>query len=159
MTIRMDAKIWNFLSRFFDTGSESFRQIDEIHEAELTQSNLIEFELHFTELVELMERAQHYGPAVGAAAKYLSIKQNLSASYQDLRPFLIAYIRFDVEDERVGLRTLGKGTDAFEAIWIAENLQSFINSEDVFFRDRVARAYDAIRDYTEHLYCLLETRE
>ncbi len=154
----MDAKIWNFISRFFESGLESFRQVSELHEAAQTQSNLIGFELHFTELVEMMVHAQRYGAAAGATSKYLSLKQELSITYQDLRPFLIAYIRFDVEDERIGLRTLGHGTDAFEAIWVAENLQKFIDSDDVFFRDRVARAYDAITDYTEHLYCLLETR-
>ncbi len=154
----MDAKFWNLLARFFDNGNDGFRRADEIHEAQQTQSNLIAFELHFTDLVEMMEKSQRVGPEPGASAKYLLLKEELKSSYQSLRPFLIAYIRFDVEDERVGLRTLGRGTDAFEAIWVAESLESFENSDDVFFRDRVARAYDAVRDYTEHLYCLLETR-
>ena len=88
----------------------------------------------------------------------MSLKQQLISSYRELRPFLLAYLRFDLEDERIGLRTLGIGTDAFEASWVADSLKSFVESDDVFLRDRVARANEAIKDYTEHLHCLLETR-
>jgi hypothetical protein len=136
----------------------NFRTIDEIHEARGTQGKLISFDLRFRDLVELMASAQRYGVTNGGNAQYLSLKRQVSTQYKELRPFLLAFIRFDIEDERMGLRTIGVGTDAFEAIWVAASLDDFVISDDVFFRDRVARAKLAIRDYTEHLHCLLETR-
>ena len=131
---------------------------EDIHEVNQTQTKLISFELSFVEIVELMEEAQRYGISNGSNSRYESLKQSLSGSYRDLRPFLLAYLRLDIEDERIGLRTLGHGTDAFEAIWAYGSLQEFVHADDVFFRDRVARALDAIKDYTEHLHCLFETR-
>lgn len=158
MSFRLDVSLWDAITNWLTAG-DKFQQIDEIHEAHGTQSRLISFQLRLTELVELLAEAQDYGIASsGQQAKYESLKHRLARGYLDLRPFLLAYIRFDLEDERVGLRTIGAGTDAFEALWVAPNLQSFVDSDDVFFRDRVARANDAVRDYTEHLHCLLETR-
>ena len=153
----MDAAIRAFATHWFPSNDSDYRQIDEVHEARETQTRLIVFELQFAEFVELLGNALKYGPTNGANAKYNALKPHLKYQYLELRPFLLAYIRLDVEDERIGLRTLGAGTDAFEAIWVAPTLQSFLDSHDVFFRDRVARANDAIRDYTEHLHCLLET--
>ncbi len=141
-----------------DLRGVSFQLTEDIHEVNQTQTKLISFELKFVEMVELMEEAQRYGISSGCNSRYFSLKQTLSDSYHDLRPFLLAYVRLDIEDERIGLRTLGHGTDAFEAIWAFGNLQEFVEVHDVFFRDRVARALDAIKDYTDHLHCLLETR-
>jgi hypothetical protein len=152
-----DAKIRDFVSHWLHPSNHSFQRLDEIHEAHDTRSRLITFELQLIEFVELLANAQDYGITAGRQAKFESIKHQLAKGYQSLRPFLLAYIRFDIEDERMGLRTIGAGTDAFEAIWVAGSLQSFLDSDDVFFRDRVARANDAMRDYTEHLHCLLET--
>ena len=141
-----------------DLRGDGFQLTEDIHEVNQTQTKLISFELNFVELVELMEQSQRYGISNGDNSRYGSLKQFLSGTYRDLRPFLLAYLRLDIEDERIGLRTLGHGTDAFEAIWAYESLQDFVETHDVFFRDRVARALDAIKDYTEHLHCLIETR-
>lgn len=154
----VESAIKNLLSHWFNSTDGDFQGTAEVHEAKSTQSKLISFELHFIELVELMDLAQRCGTTAGSNAQYISLRSKLNIAYQDLRPFLLAYLRFDIEDERVGLRTVGHGTDAFEAIWVHSCLTDFVESDDVFFRDRVGRASDAVRDYTEHLHCLLETR-
>jgi hypothetical protein len=154
----MDLAIRGLLSNWFNSTEDKFQGIGEVHEAKMTQTKLISFELNFHEIVELLAGAQKYGSTNGSEAKYNSLRLMLKDAYTDLRPFLLAYLRLDIEDERVGIRTIGIGTDAFEATWVAPSLQSFVESDDVFFRDRVGRAYEAIRDYTEHLHCLLETR-
>ena len=153
----LEAKIRDMFSYWFHSGDHHFQRLDEIHEAHDTQSRLITFELQLNELAQLLSNVQTYGMTMGKEAKFESLKHQLAKGYQALRPFLLAYIRLDIEDERIGLRTIGVGTDAFEAIWVAHSLQSVLDSDDVFFRDRVARANHAIRDYTEHLLCLLET--
>lgn len=157
MSFRIDRGVWETLSSWFQFREIRHQNIDEIHEAHDTQARLISFELRFAEFVEILATAQEYGVTFGNQARYETLRHQLAKSYISLRPFLLAYIKFDVEDERVGIRTVGAGTDAFEAIWVAPNLQSFIDSHDVFFRDRVGRANDALRDYNEHLHCLLET--
>jgi hypothetical protein len=158
LTNRINAKLRELLSILFDLRGDGFQLTEDVHEVNQTQTKLISFELNFVEMVELMEQSQRHGISNGSNSRYSSLKQSLSDTYGDLRPFLLAYLRLDIEDERVGLRTLGHGTDAFEAIWAYESLQEFVDSDDVFFRDRVARALDAIKDYTEHLHCLFETR-
>jgi hypothetical protein len=146
------------LANWFNSEDGDFQGIAEVHEAKQTQSKVISFELRFAELTELMSKAQRFGTSNGAQFQYEALRLQLSKMYLELRPFLLAFLRFDLEDERVGLRTAGHGTDAFEATWVHPTLQSFVDSDDVFFRDRVARANDAVKDYTEHLLCLLETR-
>lgn len=158
MAFKVEIDFKGVLSSIFGSDRGQFRPTDEIHEAKQTQAQLVRFELHLTEIAELMILTQRFGPSHSSQAKYESLRKNLIDLYTSLRPFLLAYLRFDLEDERVGLRTIGRGTDAFQAIWVWESLSDFLTSDDVFFRDRVARAKDAIRDYTEHLHCLLETR-
>ncbi len=149
----MDHALRELLTQWFNSEGGDFQGANDIHQARKTQTKLISFTLRFSEFSELLLNSQRYGTTNGTEAKYVSLKQQLVSSYQDLRPFLLAYLRFDLEDERIGI-----GTDAFEASWVADNLKSFVESDDVFLRDRVARANDAINDYTEHLHCLLETR-
>ena len=158
MAFKVEIDFKGALLSFFGSEKGQFRPTDDIHEAKQTQTHLVKFELHLTEIAELMVLTQRFGPSNSSQAKYESLRNNLIDLYTKLRPFLLAYLRFDLEDERVGLRTIGSGTDAFQAIWVWESLSGFLTSDDVFFRDRVARAQDAIRDYTEHLHCLLETR-
>jgi hypothetical protein len=158
LVARLEGALRSLLANWFNSEDGDFQGIGEVHEAKLTHSKVISFDLRFAEITELMAQAQRFGPTSGAQAQYDSLRRQLSSLYGELRPFLLAYLRFDLEDERVGIRTIGHGTDAFEAIWVHPNLQSFIDSDDVFFRDRVARANDAVKDYTEHLLCLLETR-
>lgn len=158
MSFRRDSAIRGIFSSWFNLVDNEFQGTDEVHRAKKTQAKLISFELLFFEVVELLAGAQKYGSTHGSEAKYESLRSQLQVTYTELRPFLLAYLRLDLEDERLGIRTIGRGTDAFEATWVAPTLQSFVDSDDVFFRDRVGRAYEAIRDYTEHLHCLLETR-
>ncbi len=154
----MDHALRELLAQWFNSDGGDFQGANEIHQARKTQTKLISFTLRFSEFSELLLNSQRYGTTNGTEAQYVSLKQQLISSYRELRPFLLAYLRFDLEDERIGLRTLGIGTDAFEASWVTDSLKSFVESDDVFLRDRVARANDAINDYTEHLHCLLETR-
>ena len=158
MFFRSDASIWTQITQWIGLNIPNYRQVDEIHEVRETHLKLVTFELNFLEFVELIVATTEENLTSGRQSKYLALKHQLAKAYLDLRPFLLAYIRFDIEDERVGMRTTGFGTDAFEAIWVAPSLPAFIESRDVFFRDRVGRANHAIKDYTEHLHCLLETR-
>jgi hypothetical protein len=154
----MDHALRELLAQWFNSEGGDFQGANEIHDNRKTQTKLISFALQFVEFSELLLNSQRYGTTYGTEAKYGSLKQQLVSNYAGLRPFLLAYLRFDLEDERIGLRTLGIGTDAFEASWVADSLKAFVESDDVFLRDRVARANEAINDYTEHLHCLLETR-
>jgi hypothetical protein len=135
-----------------------FITINQIHPTSQTKARLNEFEQVFAGFTDLLLNAQQYGPDCGAIQMFPLLQSQLQGEYCTLKPFLLAYLQIDPQDQFVGLRTLGTPTDAFEATWIAPSLKSFVDSDDVFFRDRVARAKAAIKDYTEHLHCLLETR-
>lgn len=145
--LRLSSMIASFLN-------DPFRHVSE------PSPELIEgfyaFELAYLELVVLLTESQRYGPRAGSERRYGELRATLGASYQDLRPFLMAFLRFDVEDERIGLLYGGKGSDAFEATWAAPSLQEFVTSDDVFFADRIARAQDALKYYNDHLHYLGE---
>lgn len=158
MIFRKDAKqtFTKITSFIIELWNDPFRHIDEISDSHAMQSKLISFERQFEEFVELLDNAQRYGPTQNGQTQYQARKEILAMTYTSLRPFLIAYLRFDLEDERVGLRVLGQGTDAFQATWAYASLHHFVDSDDVFFRDRVGRAKDALKYYNDHLHSLSE---
>ncbi len=158
MIIRKEAKvkfrhITNVLLHLWNS---PFGQIEDYSDREDSQGKLIRFEAEFGDFVDFLAYVQRYGPTSSSERKYQMQKTLLIENYKGLRPFLLAYLRYDVEDERIGLQFLGAGTDAFEATWAAPSLNAFLESDDVFFVDRVARASEALKYYNDHLHCLGE---
>lgn len=158
MVVRKEAKsklrhITNVLLHLWTT---PFGQVEDYSDPKESQTKLIRFEVAFVDFVEFLANVQRYGPTSSSERKYQMQKMILAESYKDLRPFLLAFLRYDVEDERIGLRFLGFGTDAFEATWASPSLNDFLENHDVFFTDRVGRASEALKYYNDHLHCLGE---
>lgn len=158
MIFRKEAKlkILQMTSLLSELWNDPFRHVHEASAGSCNQGQLIAFQRDYEELVEMLFEAQRYGPNTGNERRYMRLKDTLASQYQDLRPFLIAFLRFDVHDEKVGIVHGGMGADAFQATWAAASLQSFVASDDVFFSDRVTRAQDALKYYNDHLHCLGE---
>ncbi|MBI1333198.1 MAG: hypothetical protein JST12_06130 [Armatimonadetes bacterium] len=158
MAFRETAKrtIHQLSSLLFELWPDPYRHVHEDSARSFSTNHFTAFCADFEEFVEMLAGAQSYGPKFGSEARYKALKVAMEDRYRDLRPFLIAFLRFDVEDEKVGLRLLGSGTDAFQALWAQQTLAAFVESDDVFFRDRVARARDALAYYNDHLQYLGE---
>ena len=158
MIFRKDAKqrFLQISSVLHELWNDPFQHVHEASVGVDSQHKLFAFQRDFDEFIELLSDAQRYGPRVGSERKYSALKDSLGVQYQDLRPFLIAFLRFDTEDEKVGINYIGMGTDAFQALWSAPSLQTFVEDDDVFFGDRVARATDALKYYNDHLHYLGE---
>ena len=158
MAERNESNIWERFGDFFKFHERRFTRIDEIHDCHDTLARLNAFEIELYEISVLLNNSTIEGLTPGGEMRYSHLKSRLMKSYLTIRPYLLAYLRLDVEDKKVGRRTTGLETDTFEAIWVYPKIESFIEAHDVFFRDRVSRALQAISDYNEHLHCLLETR-
>ncbi len=124
-----------------------------------SQSSLNEFASDYAELAELMLAATIVAPTDETEFQYKRLVIQLKLRYLELRPFLLAFLRFDVQDEVIGIHYHGVGGDAFEATWAPPNLEQFARSNDVFFRDRVGRALDSLKYYNDHLTVLNEADE
>lgn len=158
MVVRKEAKnkLRHITNVLFHLWTAPFGQIEDYSNPKESQGKLIRFEVAFVDFVEFLASVQRYGPTSSSERKYQMQKMSLVESYKDLRPFLLAFLRYDVEDERIGLRFLGFGTDAFEATWAAPSLNDFLENHDVFFTDRVGRTSEALKYYNDHLHCLGE---
>ena len=158
MTFRTEAKqrLLSITTLLTELWNDPFRHVREASADMDNRAKIIKFSRGLEELVDLLWDCQQYGPKSVSEQRYQALRESLGAQYKDLRPFLIADLRFDVEDERVGLIYLGRGSDAFEAIWAVPSLRTFAEADDVFFNDRVARAKDALDYYNDHLHCLAE---
>lgn len=121
----------------------------------LRQAELLSFYDHFEELVEVLVSAAQYGATPKLEQRYSAAKAWMDAHYQLVRPYVVAYLLFDPEDSEQSLRLEGHSGDAFEALFAAPDLDSFLRADDGKMISRIMRAREALNLYGEHLRYLL----
>ncbi|MEQ1936233.1 MAG: hypothetical protein ABL962_20450, partial [Fimbriimonadaceae bacterium] len=89
------------------------------------QDTLIEFYGHYEDLVEVLCDAANYAPTPALEARYSRQRDWMQANYDHVRPFALAYLRFDVKDAGQTMELEGSYGDAFEALFAAPSLESF----------------------------------
>ncbi len=115
------------------------------------QAELVDFYSKYEDLVEVLCDAAQYGPVQRLETRYLQLRRWMHGNYPEVRPFLVTYLRFSHEDAEDGLTISGRGTDAFEALVLAESLHDFLQMDDGTTISRITRTREALNLYAEHL--------
>jgi hypothetical protein len=110
----------------------------------------------FELMVSVLVEAINYGPTPKLENDYAALGVVLRQEYEMVRPFVLAYLRVDSVDEGFGIRVRGKGSDAFECLWVAASLQDFLNVVDRSFDARITRSREALALYGDHLRYLVD---
>lgn len=105
------------------------------------QDDLSTFYTQYEDLVEVLCDAAQYGPTPKLVRQYEAHRVWMHANYPRLRPFLGAFLRMDTEE-------LG---DGFEALVAAEDLATFLATDDGHMIARITRTREALNLYGEHL--------
>lgn len=108
------------------------------------QHELIRFYQEYETLVETICDAAQYGPTPKLENDYQAKREWMLQNYGNLRRYVVAYLRFDVDD-------VEQGGDAFEALYMAENLDAFLKSDDGNMISRITRTREALTLYGDHL--------
>lgn len=108
------------------------------------QHELIRFYHEYETLVETVCDAAQYGPTSKLETAYAGERKWMLENYASVRKYVVAYLRFDVED-------VAQGGDAFEALFMAENLDAFLKSDDGNMISRIMRTREALTLYGDHL--------
>jgi len=108
------------------------------------QHELIRFYQEYETLVETVCDPAQYGPTPKLEGRYETQRNWMIANYPGVRKYVVAYLRFDVED-------VAQGGDAFEALFTAENLTAFLQSDDGNMISRIMRTREALSLYGDHL--------
>lgn len=114
-------------------------------------AQLIDFYTHYETLVEILCNAANLGATEKLDDRYRMERGWMKANYAEVRPFLLAYLRFDVADAKQQKELQGEYGDAFEALFAAENLSMFLRADDGHMIDRIMRTRDALNLCGEHL--------
>lgn len=112
---------------------------------------LISFYSHYESLVEILCNAANLGATEKLEERYAEERAWMKAHFPDLRPVLLAYLRFDVSDTLQIKELEGEYGDAFEALFAAKNLDTFLRADDGHMIDRIMRTRDALSLCGEHL--------
>lgn len=112
---------------------------------------LISFYSHYETLVEILCNAANLGATPKLEERYAHEREWMCANYGEMRPFLIAYLRFDVSDTMQIKELEGAYGDAFEALYAAPDLQTFLRVDDGNMIDRIIRTRDALSLCGDHL--------
>lgn len=112
---------------------------------------LIAFYSHYETLVEILCNAANLGATSKLQDRYAHEREWMQLNYGDLQPFLIAYLRFDVSDTSQIKELAGEYGDAFEALYAAPDLESFLKADDGHMIDRIVRTRDALSLCGDHL--------
>ena len=115
------------------------------------QDELVRFYERYEELVETLCDSAQYGPTPKLERSYSSHRDWMLETYPRVRPFVISFLRREVEDEEVGRQSSGEATDAFEALVIAPDLDRFLRIDDGGMISRITRTREALNLYGEHL--------
>lgn len=108
------------------------------------QHELIRFYQEYETLVETVCDAAQYGPTPKLENLYQTERKWMLENYSSLRKYVVAYLRYDVDD-------VEQGGDAFEALFMAANLDAFLNSDDGNMISRITRTREALSLYGDHL--------
>lgn len=121
------------------------------------QRELIDFYERYEDLVAALCDAARYGPNIVLDRRYSDARAQMRAGFPALRPFLLSYLDFHVDDAEAGLKLCGRPLDAFEALTAAFDLQEFFAMDDGNMISRITRTREALNRYGEHL-CQLAAR-
>ena len=116
---------------------------------------LLGFRKSHEDLVAILQDALHYGPMPDQESRYQSLRNYLAASYLSVQPFVLAYLKVSTDDEGFGIRVRGRGTDAFEALWVADSLVAALDADNGTLGERILRTREALNLYHEHLRYLV----
>jgi len=112
---------------------------------------LAEFYERYEQLVEIICDAAFCETAEPFEPQYAALRAWLQCAYPHLRPYLIAHLNCDPSDEAIGLRTRGKPTDAFEALFCFETLEQLIRADTGDLIGRIERTRSALYRYADYL--------
>lgn len=115
------------------------------------QADLLSFYAQYERLVEVVCDGARYGSEPELQASYAELRDWMQAEYPRLRRYVTAYLHYDSEDARQGLRFQGVSCDAFEALYAAPTLDEFLRGDDGMMISRIMRTRDALNLYGEHL--------
>ncbi|MGV3618930.1 MAG: hypothetical protein ACO1SV_26690 [Fimbriimonas sp.] len=115
------------------------------------QDDLVRFYERYEELVETLCDSAQYGPTPKLERSYAGHREWMLGVYPGVRPFVIAFLRREPEDEAFGVEAAGQPTDAFEALVVAEDLGRFLQIDDGGMISRITRTREALNLYGEHL--------
>ncbi len=115
------------------------------------QDSLIEFYSHYEDLVEVLCDAANYAPTAALETRYMKQRDWMQANYDHVRPFALAYLRFDVNDASQTMELEGSYGDAFEALFAAPSLDAFLGADDGNMICRINRTREALNLCGEHL--------
>lgn len=108
------------------------------------QQELIGFYQVYEHLVEILCDSAQYGPTPALESSYRSRRAWMTENYPSIRKFVVAYLKFEVEDAILG-------GDAFEALFTAEDLSTFLQADDGNMISRILRTREALNLYGDHL--------
>ena len=114
-------------------------------------SDLLSFYSQYERLVEALCDGAQYGPEPKLQTRYSELRDWMQAQYPALRRYVTAYLQYDSEDARQGLKLQGMAADAFEALFAAPTLDEFLRGDDGMMISRIMRTRDALNLYGEHL--------
>lgn len=115
------------------------------------QEELVRFYEQYEELVETLCDSAQYGPTPKLERSYAAHREWMMSFYPTVRPFVIAFLRRDPEDDAFGMAAAQHETDAFEALVVAEDLGQFLQIDDGGMISRITRTREALNMYGEHL--------
>lgn len=121
------------------------------------QRDLLTFYEDYEALVEVLCDAANYGPTPKLEAKYQRLRETVRPSYEAVRPFAVAYLRYSADDAAQGLAHRAPCRDAFEALFVAPDLEKFLQADDGSMISRIMRTREALNLYGEHVRQLLAT--
>lgn len=113
--------------------------------------DLIVFYNKYDLLVETLCDAAQYGPEPKLEAEYERLRSWMVETYPRLRPYVTAYLQYDVADAQQSIDSAGISCDAFEALFFAPTLVEFLRCDDGMMISRIMRTREALNLYGEHL--------
>lgn len=105
------------------------------------QQTLIHFYQEYETLVETLCDSAQYGPTQKLERTYQLQRDWMLDNYRDTGTYVLAYLRLAIED----------GGDAFETLFSAKDLASFLQSDDGNMISRITRTREALNLYGDHL--------
>lgn len=105
------------------------------------RDRLVAFLSQYSELVEVIRDAVHYGPTPCLEGRYADLRTWLQSHYSDLRPLIDTHVAADLDP--TGLS--GSRLDPFEGVWGVPTLDRLVTvRSDLIARlDKTRRAVEA----------------
>ncbi len=112
---------------------------------------LAEFYDKFEQLSDTICDAGYAGEGAPFQERYSELRKWLMRAYPLLKPYLTAHLNHDPSDAEFGLRTVGRPTDALEALFFAESLDTVLELDGGHLIGRLERARSALYRYADYL--------